>query len=133
MLEHLLNSHDLIAKLLCSYLSFAPGAMKVLSTNRDRSIVTFILTQIFSSLSLTNYLGISEILQRLVASELLPFVEVVDPERSSLRQEVELNIIVALGVGGGGWGVGGGFHPLPNSFVSEVRLLNFVQDYFGIR
>ena len=92
MLEHLLNSHDLHGKLLCNLVSFFPGTMKLLSTNRDRSMVIFILTQIFSSTSLTNYLGISGILQRSVTSELFPFVEVVDSKLSSLRQEVELNI-----------------------------------------
>ena len=92
MLEHLLNSHDLRGKLLCNLVPFFPGAMRLLSTNRDRSIVNFILTQIFSSTSLTNYLGISGILQISVTSELLPFVEVVDSKLSSLQQEAELNI-----------------------------------------
>ena len=35
MLEHLLNSQDLHGKLLCNLVPFFPGAMKLLSTNRE--------------------------------------------------------------------------------------------------
>ena len=92
MLEHLLNSHDLCGKLSCNLVPFVPDAMKLLSTNRARSLVIFILTRIFSSKTLTNYLGISGILQRSVTSELMPFVKVEDSKLCLLQQDVELNI-----------------------------------------
>ena len=66
--------------------------MQLLSTNKDRSIVIFILTQIFSSTSLTNYLGIPGILQRTSASQIKPFVELVDAKLSLLKEDVDLSI-----------------------------------------
>ena len=47
------------------------------------------MTQIFSSTSLTNYLGISGILP---ASQIKPFVELVDSKLSSLKEDVDLSI-----------------------------------------
>ena len=92
MLGKLLESHDLIEKLLSQLSPYFSNAMQLLSTNKDRSIVVFILTQIFSSTSLTNYLGISGILQRTSASQIKPFVELVDSKLSSLKEDVDLSI-----------------------------------------
>ena len=92
MLGKLLESHDLSEKLLSQLSPYLSNAMQLLSTNEDRSIVIFILTQIFSSTSLTNYLGISGILQRTSASQMKPFVELVDSKLSSLKEDVDLSI-----------------------------------------
>ena len=92
MLGKLLESRDLSEKLLSQLSPYFSNAMQLLSTNKDRSIVIFILTQIFSSTSLTNHLGISGILQRTSASQIKPFVELVDSKLSSLKEEVDLSI-----------------------------------------
>ena len=92
MLGKLLESHDLSKKLLSQLSPYFSYAMQLLSTNKDRSIVIFILTQIFSSTSLTNYLGISGILQRTSASQIKPFVELIDSKLSSLKENVDLSI-----------------------------------------
>ena len=81
----LLESHDLSEKLLSQLSPYFSNAMQLLSTNKDRSIVIFILTQIFPSTSLTNYHGISGILQRTSASQIKPFVELADAKLSSLK------------------------------------------------
>ena len=94
MLVKLLSeSHDLSEKLFSQLSPYFSNAMQLLSTNKYRSIVIFILTQLFSSTSLTNYyLGISGILQRTSASQIKRFVELVDSKLSSHKEDVDLSI-----------------------------------------
>ena len=78
MLETFFIFQEIGDKLLCQIAPIFSNAMQLLSTNRDRSIIIYVLTRLFSSTSLSSHLGLSGTMQRQTVSYLKPFIERVD-------------------------------------------------------
>ena len=92
MLEPLVIFQEIGDKLLCQIAPISSNAMQLLSANRDRSIIIYIFTQLFSSTSLSSHLGLSGTMQRQTVSYLKLFIECVDSKLSTFEQDADESI-----------------------------------------